>query len=219
MKVELAKNRIYQYQSLSEPISRRSAFQPEKVYVNILSFADNIAKCKVCLVIEQPKGNTFKRNKIVYIPISHLVEPDLYPKFSKDPKKWLHLSNQPVMDSAMEIMSELSPTLHGELVTATTVDRRDLKVGQKWANTATEISLEKMWDSFFIVKDKFGDYQKYSREELAEKLTNQKFRLLKSFDLPALIKAVTVLLSPFMGAWALGLLTKALPSLVTRSEK
>lgn len=204
VKQRIEKNAVYQYQSLDKPVSiKRQSFKPEQVYLLVHSVDKGLAKCKVLLINEQPDKLRFKKNQIVYLPISNLSEPDLYPRFFNDPRKWVRLNSQSVFDSGLEILSELSPTLRQEIVTATIIDKRTIKVGQKWANDAQMLTIEKQWDKYFIVKDKYGDRQRYTREELAEKLTNQKFRLQKSFDWISLIKTVSFILVPFIGAAAL----------------
>ena len=210
---KIKRNHIYQYRYTDKAIANsRMAYSNIKAYLFVQSLHNkDIARCKVVFLLEQPPKHKLKLNSWVYVPTANLCDPDIYPKYSNRPRQWVKFAKMPVVDAAVEILNEMSPTLHDELVTASTVitaavTKRDLKVGQKWESRRDKLTLEKQWDQYYIVKNKFGDRDKYEPEELAAKLNTEKYKLTKSYDLKALLKALGNILKPVMGALAIGAL-------------
>jgi hypothetical protein len=211
--VKIKIHHIYQYQNVPKVVSKlKTSFSPIKTYLYAKHIKEGVAKCKVLLILEQPKEFKFKANSWVYVPVQNLITPDLFPKYNHQPARWLKYCSQPLVTSAIEILEELSPTLKTEIAASTNqLSKRDIKVGQKWETKTDTITIEKQWDAYFIVKNKYGDRDKYTPEELIEMLEKDGYKLSATFDSKALLKTVSMVLAPFFGAFAL----KALLSILS----
>ena len=209
-------NHVYQYihypKSLDKKQLKSKVFP---VYVCVQTIKDNIAKCQVLVVKKQIPNFRLRKNAIVHIPLSNLQLPDMFPKHNAK-VKWLRLVHQPVVESALEVLGgfpELKKNIHACLVTAK-VTKKDLKVGQIWEYRDDKLTIKKAWGKYYFVKDKFGDLNKYSEDELAEKL--EKYKVKKLFNLPSLLNSVGVLLSPFLGMIVTTTLIKIIKSFIAR---
>ena len=224
MKPTIKRNHIYQYRATDKVVSKaRMEYKPIKAYLYVKSVKDDVAYCRVALVLEQPKGQKLHKNKWLYVPTANLCEPDLFPKYSNNAYKWNKLVQQPIMASALEILNDISPTVANEvqatMVTAA-VTKRDLKVGQNWVDRdgKNKMTLTKQWDKYFIVVDKYGNREKLEPEQLLEVFNKGKYKLLKEFDEKSLLKSVKVLLAPFMGAVGLAALLKLIGGFLSKQK-
>jgi len=203
----LKPNHVYQLVD-SPKISRvKKPAARHDVYLKVLNISGDSAHCQVFLVLKQPKDCKYYLHDKVYVPVSRLVTPALFPAYNGRPTRWKSLATEPVLQSALSILSELSPVLKTQVnILTAAVEYSDVKIGQIWKNGKSKISIDKKIDSTFVVKFQDGNIKKLSVKEVLELLNKGKMTLDKSFDQEAVLKAIGLLLLPYMGRFAINVL-------------
>jgi len=228
----LKKNSVYQYCEVpANPLSKKKwNMNPVPVYVVLQSVKEGVAKCKVVLIKKQPSKKRFFVNSWVYVPSGQLTEPDIFPKFSRKPIKWKSLAEENSVIACLSVLRDVHPNLHNRVlesveasqdwstIVAKPLNALDLKIGQIWKipKTKEKITLSKKFGNSYVIKDKFGTMSKMGADELAKKLASENYELSNRFNVNAVLKAVGIVLAPYVGTVMLVGLLKLLESRLKR---
>jgi hypothetical protein len=192
---------VYQYlESTQQAPSREPRIVPTGVFVEVLDLGDNgFARCRVIHVTKHVKGLRIRKGQKVFFSIVNLGQPDLFPKLSHKPIKWLQSVINPepwaqVAHKAVEANYVTAAAMTAEEITK--FIRKDQIFKSHKAQTIRLLSVTSQNNIEYKTTDK--EYLKH-RDDFVKYLIANEYWTSERLNWKKHSRIVWTLLTPFVG--------------------